>query len=86
MNKQSQNHNCYYCGHDAFEERRTRYIYSRKGENLFVPDMPINVCLNCGMVYYHGAALLKVEERFKAIYQKQAKPDRYTTMPVMEYV
>ena len=85
MSNQTENHKCYYCGGDAFEERRIKYIYSRKGNNLFVPDMPVDVCLTCGMVYYHGDALLKVEERFKAIYQQNAQPDRYTTMPVMEY-
>lgn len=85
MNKSLENQSCHYCGNETFEERRTRYIYSRQGNNLFVPDMPIDVCLGCGMVYYHGAALLKVEERFKEIYQNHAEPDGYTTMPVMEY-
>lgn len=81
-----ENQNCYYCGGKRFEERRVRYIYNRDENNFFVPDMPADVCLNCGMVYYHGPALLKVEQRFKAIYQNKEKPDRYTTLPVMDYV
>jgi YgiT-type zinc finger domain-containing protein len=76
---------CHYCGSEHFEERRVRYIYSRDGKHLFVPDMPADVCLKCGMIYYHGPALLKVEQRFKAIYQDDEEPDRYTTMPVMDY-
>jgi len=48
--------------------------------------MPADVCLNCGMIYYHGPALLKVEERFKAIYENHEQPDRYATMPVLEHV
>lgn len=85
MTGNSQRENCYYCGNETFEERRVKYIYSRQGKNLFVPDMPADVCLECGMVYYHGPALLRVEQRFKAIYQSGEEPDRYTTMPVMDY-
>jgi YgiT-type zinc finger domain-containing protein len=80
-----ENQKCHYCGCERFEERHVRYIYSRDGKHLFVPDMPADVCLQCGMIYYHGPALLKVEERFKAIYQNNEQPDRYTTMPVMDY-
>lgn len=76
---------CHYCSSERFEERRVRYMYSREGKELYVPDMPADVCLECGMVYYHGPALLKVEQRFKAIYQENKEPDRYATMPVMDY-
>jgi YgiT-type zinc finger domain-containing protein len=82
MNK---NERCYYCGGTDFEERRVKYIYSRNGKHLFVPDMPAEVCLSCGMVFYDGAALLKVENRFKAIHLRHEKPDRYANLPVMDY-
>lgn len=81
----SDSYKCVYCGSDRLEERRVKYIYSREGKHLFVPDMPADVCLNCGMIYYHGPALLAVEERFKAIHQNRQEPDRYENMPVMEY-
>ncbi|MBU0512760.1 MAG: type II toxin-antitoxin system MqsA family antitoxin [Chloroflexi bacterium] len=81
----TENAKCYFCGGEAFEERHIRYIYNREGKDLFVPDMPADICLNCGMVYYHGPALLKVEQRFKAIYHNKEQPDRYATMPVMDY-
>jgi YgiT-type zinc finger domain-containing protein len=42
---------CNYCGDDRFEERRIDYLYSHKGEYLLVPNTPVEVCLNCGMVY-----------------------------------
>lgn len=78
------NQKCLYCGGDEFEERRTRYVYSRKGKHLFVPEMPVDVCLSCGMIYYHGPALLRVEEQFKAIYERHQPAARYTQMPVLE--
>ncbi|MEA3350183.1 MAG: YgiT-type zinc finger protein [Chloroflexota bacterium] len=81
----TENKKCHYCGSEQFEVRRVRYIYSRKGENLYVPDLPADVCLNCGMIYYHGPALLKVEQRFNAIHKNKDQPDRYTSMPVMDY-
>jgi YgiT-type zinc finger domain-containing protein len=69
MTNSKENQKCHYCGSEHFEERRVRYIYSRDGKHQFVPDMPADVCLKCDMIYYHGPALLKVEQRFKAIYQ-----------------
>jgi YgiT-type zinc finger domain-containing protein len=80
-----ENQKCYYCGGEEFVEKRVRYIYSRKGNSLLVPDMPVDVCSICGMVYYHGDALLKVEKRFKAIYEQDQAPDRYETLPVVNY-
>ncbi len=81
----TENKKCHYCGNEQFEVRRVRYIYSREGKHLYVPDLPADVCQNCGMIYYHGPALLKVEKRFNAIYENKAQPDRYTSMPVMDY-
>ncbi len=81
----NENQKCTYCGGEQFEERRVKYIYSRNGRHLFVPDMPADVCLTCGTIYYDGPALLKVESRFKAIYDESEEPDRYENMPVMEY-
>ncbi len=81
----SEKENCTGCGSGSFEERQVKYIYSRRGKHLFVPNMPADVCASCGMVYYHGRALLKVEKRFKSVHQQNKKPDRYENMPVMEY-
>ncbi|MCP4357292.1 MAG: YgiT-type zinc finger protein [Chloroflexi bacterium] len=81
----TQNEKCRYCGNEQFQMRLVRYIYSRDNHDLLVPEMPVDVCLECGMIYYHGAALLEVEAQFKAIYQQNKQPDRYLTMPVMDY-
>jgi YgiT-type zinc finger domain-containing protein len=83
MTKSKSNDKCYYCGGVDFEQRRTHYIYSREGQNLFVPDMPVEICRTCGMVFYDGAALLEVEQRFNAIYHGHEKYDQFTTMPMM---
>jgi YgiT-type zinc finger domain-containing protein len=63
---------CPYCGGEQIEERRIRYIYSRNEKYILVPKFPADVCLTCGMVFYHGDALLNVEQRFKAIHQKRS--------------
>ncbi len=83
MKNNVKNEKCNYCGGMAFKKRRLHYIYSREGKNLYVPDMPAEVCLTCGMVYYDGAALLEVERRFNAIYHDHEKPEQFMTIPVM---
>lgn len=82
----SKNQKCHYCGGQTFEERRMRYVYSRREKHLFVPDMPVDVCLTCGMVFYHGPALLQVEDQFKAIYDRHEPAARYTQMPVLDLI
>jgi YgiT-type zinc finger domain-containing protein len=60
-------------------------IYTFKGEYLLVPNTPVEVCLNCGMVYYDAAVLKEIERRFFAIRQKKEQPDRYIRMPAVAY-
>ncbi len=84
MSAHHPNEKCYYCGGAEFEKRPVRYIYSREEKKLYVPDLPAEVCRTCGMIYYDGAALLKVEERFRAIYDGTEQPDGYATMPVYD--
>jgi YgiT-type zinc finger domain-containing protein len=50
---------CNFCGSDQYEERRIEYLYSHKGKYLLVPNTPVEVCLNCGMVYYDASVLKK---------------------------
>jgi len=76
---------CNFCGSEEYEERKTDYLYSYKGEYLLVPDTPVEVCLNCGMVYYDAAVLKEIERRFFAIHQKKEQPDRYIRMPAVAY-
>jgi len=72
---------CNICGSDRYEERRVEYLYSHDGEYLLVPDMPVEICLDCGMVYYDAALLKEVERRFFAIRQRTEKPDSYLKVP-----
>ncbi len=76
---------CNFCGSDRYEERRIEYLYSHKGKYLLVSNTPIEVCLNCGMVYYDAAVLKEIERRFFAIQRKAEEPDRYVEMPAKAY-
>ena len=76
---------CNFCGSDRYEERRIEYLYSYKGEYLLVPNTPVEVCLNCGMVYYDAAVLKEIERRFFAIHENVEQPDRYIRMPAKAY-
>lgn len=55
---------CYHCGGKHIEKRKVEYLYSLQGKHLLVPDMPAELCLDCGTLYYPGWALEEVERRF----------------------
>jgi YgiT-type zinc finger domain-containing protein len=76
---------CNFCGSARYEERRIEYLYSYKGKYLLVPNTPVEVCLNCGMVYYDAAVLKEIERRFFAIHENVEQPDRYIRMPAKAY-
>jgi YgiT-type zinc finger domain-containing protein len=76
---------CNFCGSERYEERRIEYLYSHKGQYLLVPNTPVQVCLNCGMVYYDAAVLKEIERRFFAIYQHVEKADKYIQMPTAAF-
>jgi YgiT-type zinc finger domain-containing protein len=76
---------CNFCGSDRYEERKIDYLYQYKGDYLLVPNTPIEVCLECGMVYYEAKVLKEIERHFFAIQAKAEKPDRYIEMPSKEF-
>jgi len=76
---------CNFCGSMEYEKRRTDYLYSYRGNYLPVPNTPVEVCLNCAMVYYEAKVLKEIEQRFFAIQRKSEKPDRYVELPVASY-
>jgi YgiT-type zinc finger domain-containing protein len=86
MKKQAKKAQCNFCGSDRYEERRIEYLYTHKGEYLLVPNTPVEICLDCGMIYYDAAVLKKIEQRFLAIQQNSEKPDGYIQMPTAAYV
>ncbi|MDE2059282.1 MAG: type II toxin-antitoxin system MqsA family antitoxin [candidate division NC10 bacterium] len=65
---------CNFCGSDRHEERRIEYLYSHEGKYLLVPNTPVEVCLNCGMVYYDAVVLKEIERQFFAIHGKKVPP------------
>ncbi len=85
MKKPMKQIQCNYCGSDRYDERRIEYLYSHQGEYLLVPNTPVEVCLNCGMVYYDAATLKEIERRFFAIQENNEKPDGYIQMPTAAY-
>lgn len=58
---------------------------NHKGEYLLVPNTPVEVCLNCGMVYYDAAVLKEIERQFFAIRRKAEEPGRYIEIPAKAY-
>ena len=76
---------CNFCGSDQYEERRIEYLYSHQGKYLLVPDTPVEICLNCGMVYYDAAVLKEIEQHFSAIHERTEEADRYIEMPTKSY-
>jgi YgiT-type zinc finger domain-containing protein len=76
---------CNFCGSDRYEERRIEYLYGHKGGYLLVPNTPVEVCLDCGMVYYDAAVLEEIERRFFVIRRKAEEPDHYIKMPAKAY-
>lgn len=85
MNEKTKKVKCNFCGSEQYEERRVEYLYSHKGKYLLVPNTPLEVCVNCGMIYYEAAVLKEIERRFFAIQENTEKPDRYIQMPTAAY-
>lgn len=50
-------------------------VYSCRGKYLLVPNTPVEICINCGMIYYDAAVLKEIERRFFAIQENTEKPE-----------
>lgn len=74
-----------FCGCDRYEERRIEYLYSHKGKYLLVSNTPVEVCLNCGMIYYDAVVLKEIEKHFFTIQKQDEKPDSYIEIPAKSY-
>ena len=92
MKKQMKQIQCNFCASNRYEKRQIEYLYihkglySHKGNYLLVPNTPVEICLDCGMVYYDAATLKEIERRFFAIQDNVEKPDGYIQMPTAAYV
>lgn len=76
---------CNFCGSTRYEERRIDYLYSHDGEYLLVPNTPVEVCIDCGMVYYDASVLKEIERHFFAIKNKAEEPDGYIQVPAKAF-
>lgn len=76
---------CNACGSKDYVERRIEYLYSHDGNYLLVPNTPVEVCVDCGMIYYDAAVLKEIERRFFAIQEQREEADRYIEMPTKSY-
>ena len=76
---------CNYCGSECYQEKRIEYLYSHKGKYLLVPNTPVEVCSQCGMIYYPAPVLKEIERRFFAIQRAEEAPDQYIEMPSTAY-
>ena len=76
---------CNFCGSDHYEERKIEYLYTHEGKHLLVSNTPVEIRLNCGMIYYDAAVLKNIERRFFDIYQNKQEPDRYIRIPEEVY-
>jgi len=72
---------CSTCGSENFEERTIDYLYQYQGKYLLVPNTPVEVCLNCGTMFYEAKVLKKIEQHFFAIYNNQEEADQYLSIP-----
>ncbi|MBD2231022.1 type II toxin-antitoxin system MqsA family antitoxin [Phormidium tenue] len=73
---------CNTCGRADFEERQITYLCSHQGQYLIVPNTPVEICSDCGTVYYSAAALKNIERQFFAIRNHTEMPDQYLQVPV----
>ena len=77
---------CNFCGSQRYEERRIDYLYQYQGRYLLVPHTPVEVCLDCGMIFYDAAVLKEIERHFFAIHAHTEKPDRYLEIPAKDFL
>jgi len=73
---------CNFCGSANYDERHIDYLYSHDGKYLLVPNTPVEICCDCGTIYYDVRVLKKIEQHFFAIQNQQEKPDNYISMPI----
>lgn len=76
---------CTTCGSTHYDEQRITYLYSYQGKYLIVPNTPVEICQNCGTVYYSAAVLKEIEQQFFEIINNTATPDEYLRVPVKPF-
>ncbi|WP_370589076.1 YgiT-type zinc finger protein [Tychonema sp. LEGE 06208] len=47
-------------GSNSYEERKINYLYRHQGKYLLVPNTPVEICIDCGMIYYDAAVIKEI--------------------------
>ena len=76
---------CNFCGSGNYEIKRIEYLHCQKDKYLIIPNTPVDICQNCGMLFYDVKVLKEIERKFFAIYDKVEEPDRYIEVPTKAY-
>ena len=72
---------CNFCGSPRYEQRRIDYLYRHRDQYLLVPNTPVPICLDCGMMYYDARVLKEIERSFFAIQARKEEPDCFLSIP-----
>ncbi len=75
------NNKCNFCGSEDCKTKTIEYLYSHKGQYLLVPNTPVEMCNNCGMMYYEEKVLKNIEQHFFNIQKNLEAPDRVISIP-----
>lgn len=77
---------CNVCGSEKCDHREIDYLYHYQDKYLLVPNTPVEICQNCGTIYYAAKVMKKIEHYFFSIYENQEKPDKYLSIPSKSFV
>ena len=69
----------------TYELRQTTHTVRHKGQVVVLDRVPVEVCSECGMMYYDAAVLKEIERWFFAIDRRAEQPDRYIQIPEKAY-
>ena len=76
---------CNFCGRGDYVKKRLDYVYRHHGHYMVFKEVPVEVCLHCGMRYFAAETILTLEKRFFEIYNTQRRPTETITVPVENF-
>lgn len=76
---------CNFCGSENYQPKKIDYLYQHQGKYLLVPNTAVEVCQDCGMIYYSAKVMKKIEQDFFSIYENKEKPDQYLSIPFKSF-
>ena len=67
---------CLYCGGEM-ERSRSSYSVHRKGYHLFIEDVPVYLCTQCGEEYYEEEQVEAIQTLIRKVEAEIEKLRRY---------